>query len=328
MSPPKILMLHGRTQSGDFFRVKTRKLEQHIIDSGCFSTRPIFHYPTAPHRLTFEGIPGVDPELLESDEEDGYMFAWWIGDDGTGDYTRPEETWRFLSDYLDTHGPFDGLVGFSQGAITSSMLTAALEPDRRKPAGFTTSHPPFKFVVAYSGFKGQGELNYLFDSPIRTPVLNVVGRYDTLVPTFASEDFIAGCVGHRSLWHPGGHNLVLKKPYLDPIVDFINETVNKKEPSRIAIPAPSTDENMGSLPSTPTDSTSSGGSSSPRTPRRVQYRIRRKYTTSITREPVRSRSYTPRSPSVALDVSFETSMASLSQVEADVSNTIRFAAYA
>ncbi|KAF3931413.1 hypothetical protein ABW19_dt0201951 [Dactylella cylindrospora] len=227
--PLNILMLHGHTQSGDLFYAKTRALEKHIVKV-CSPTPLAFHYPTAPHRLYLRDIPGVDPKLLQSDEESDGMYTWWRKDAATGEYRGMDEMWTFLSDYLDKNGPFIGAIGFSQGAGLAAILSSVLEPPRRdsplRPAKFTTSHPPLKFAVAYCGFRApREELKWIYEPQIQTPVLNVLGSLDTVVDDKLAKALVEACEGERVLWHPGGHYVVVKKQWLDAVGKFISDIV-------------------------------------------------------------------------------------------------------
>ncbi|KAF3916143.1 hypothetical protein AA313_de0203403 [Arthrobotrys entomopaga] len=261
-SPLKVLMLHGKTQSGQLFYAKTRALEKHLVKA-CAPTRLAFYYPDAPHRLYLRDIPDVDTSLLQSDEESEGMYTWWRKDEATGEYKGIGETWKFLSDYLDQNvkhlvprsrdsvniyfrdralclcavaikiqGPFIGAIGFSQGAGLAAILASILEPARQKPPaiisdGFTTSHPPLKFAVAYCGFKAPNEeYQWMYEPKIQTPVLNVLGSLDTVVDEKLMKGLVEVCEGNRVLWHPGGHYVVVKKQWLDAVGVFVRDNIN------------------------------------------------------------------------------------------------------
>ncbi|EGX49905.1 hypothetical protein AOL_s00076g546 [Orbilia oligospora ATCC 24927] len=235
-SPLNILMLHGKTQSGQLFYAKTRALEKHLIKV-CAPSRLAFHYPTAPHRLYLRDIPDVDPALLQSDEESDGMYTWWRKDETTGEYKGIKETWKFISEYLDKNGPFIGAIGFSQGAGLAAILASILEPSRPKPQsiisdGFSTTHPPLKFAVAYCGFKAPNdEYKWIYEPKIQTPVLNVLGSLDTVVDEKLMKGLVDVCEGGRVLWHPGGHYVVVKKQWLDAVGVFIRDSINESETS-------------------------------------------------------------------------------------------------
>ncbi|KAF3910253.1 hypothetical protein ABW21_db0204537 [Orbilia brochopaga] len=215
-----ILMLHGKTQSGPLFHAKTRALEKYLIKT-CAPVRLAFHYPTAPHRLHLRDIPDVDPALLQADDDgdDGEgAYTWWRKDESTGEYKGLDETWTFLSEYLDKKGPFAAAIGFSQGAGLAALLAAALEPARARPESFTAAfannkHPPLKFAVAYCGFRAPNqEFRWLYEPPIQTPILSVLGSLDTVVDEKLARALVDACDGKRVLWHPGT-NIPHQLPY-------------------------------------------------------------------------------------------------------------------
>ena len=57
------------------------------------------------------------------------------------------ESHRFLHDIIDDEGPFEGVLGFSQGATVAAsiLFEHVMQPDPEQP------EPPFKFAVFISG---------------------------------------------------------------------------------------------------------------------------------------------------------------------------------
>jgi len=212
--PLNLLFLHGYTQSGPLFSAKTRAFQKHLQKAFPSS---VLHYPTAPHRIS----------VAAQDGEDGDKWAWWRRDDATDEYLGLEETFSFLSEYLDAHGPFAGVIGFSQGAALAAMLAASLEPSRTawKIAGLTTTHGPLAFAVCCSGFRAPGEMyRGFYEPPISTPILHVIGSLDTVVEEARSLALAEACSGNerqRMVYHPGGHYLPSSKTVVGPFVGFI-----------------------------------------------------------------------------------------------------------
>jgi pimeloyl-ACP methyl ester carboxylesterase len=132
--PLKILMLHGYTQSGALFRGKTRALEKNLLKAfpaaGCKLI-----YPTAPMRLARPDVPGLDGTggnaVTEVGGDDGEPDAWaWWRRKGDGEpfaYEGLEEGLARVAEVLRTDGPFDGVVGFSQGGALAGMVASLLE---------------------------------------------------------------------------------------------------------------------------------------------------------------------------------------------------------
>ncbi|KAF2839181.1 FSH1-domain-containing protein, partial [Patellaria atrata CBS 101060] len=271
-NPLRILMLHGFTQSGPLFHAKTRALEKNLqkaFPAGCTLV-----YPTAPIRLlpsdlTFDSAH-VDPSHSNSQNaelgssaqalEEPDAWGWWRRKGDTEPYTYEglEIGLEKIAQVLKEEGPFDGVIGFSQGGAAAGMVASLLEPGRReafeklqlesgmrypesfeKDTGYMTDmvHPPFKFAVSYSGFgaasTGKGELYRAFYEPkIKTPMLHILGSVDTVVEEKRSLRLVEACEKSegRVVYHPGGHFLPSsQKQYVGALVGFIREIVAQVE---------------------------------------------------------------------------------------------------
>lgn len=224
------------------------------------------HYPTAPIRLAPADIPfptssssiidanngGDTPSAEESD-----AWAWWRrkGDGEPYIYEGIEQGLEHLAAVLKTEGPFDGVIGFSQGGACAAMLASLLEPSRRAafeklyPAGgmsypdsFAADtgyieeviHPPLKFAVSYSGFAARGTDLYrgFYEPKIKTPMLHFLGTLDAVVEEARSLALVERCVESegRVVYHPGGHFLPSsQKAYVSALIGFMKETLHKAE---------------------------------------------------------------------------------------------------
>lgn len=215
---PKILFLHGFTRSGAAFEAQTQPLQTALKTSLDSETR--FHFPN--------GTIRVNP-LAENEDA---SYAWWRKDDETDRYVGLEETMRFLGNYLDFHGPFDGVIGFSQGACLAAMLASALENDRNEAlkAMMVTDHPPLKFCVSIGGFKPVSGLYAGFYTPmISTPVLNVLGKKDDIVTPDRSTALANRCQKCEVVWHDGGHRVPKDQESLQTIMEFVRQHVPRSD---------------------------------------------------------------------------------------------------
>lgn len=80
----------------------------------------------------------------------GPYYSWWDAsqrDHGTRSYDGWRETMTYISQYLIENGPFDGLLGFSQGACLASLMVSLQEQNLE-----FTDCPLFKFAILISGF--------------------------------------------------------------------------------------------------------------------------------------------------------------------------------
>lgn len=152
-------------------------------------------------------------------------------------------------------GPFEGVVGFSQGAAAAAMVASLLEGQERLavfrrlekeggmayPGSFLARdgegvkgfvQGPLRFAVCYSGFRAPGALNRGFYEPrIRTKVLHVLGQVDVVVDEGRGRELVGVCEGGegRVVVHPGGHFVPSQKPWLDAVVEFVKECMEGQE---------------------------------------------------------------------------------------------------
>ncbi|KAJ5594275.1 Serine hydrolase FSH [Penicillium hispanicum] len=253
--PLKILMLHGYTQSGTLFHAKSRALIKHIQKA--FPLHEVNAiYPTAPLRLRPSDIPGYEPSDNTESEESVEAFGWWRRSNTANPplYQGLEDGLASVAKVLSDEGPFDGVIGFSQGAALAGMVAGLLEPGRKESfesfakdevdgaagmpfpeafgAGF--QHPPLKFALCYSGFRAPGARyrGFYENPPLQTPVLHVLGSLDAVVEEARSRALIEACAGEPEkdglvVWHPGGHFLPSQRPYLDAAVQFIRKQMER-----------------------------------------------------------------------------------------------------
>ncbi|PNH06768.1 putative hydrolase C22A12.06c, partial [Tetrabaena socialis] len=74
------------------------------------------------------------------------------GDRVEFDEAKLEVSERFLVQQLEEHGPFDGVMGFSQGSVMSSaMLALQLAGQLQNPD--RAALPPIRFCILFAGLK-------------------------------------------------------------------------------------------------------------------------------------------------------------------------------
>ncbi|KAL9082538.1 MAG: hypothetical protein Q9159_006339 [Coniocarpon cinnabarinum] len=160
--PLRLLLLHGYTQSGPLFRIKTRALEK-TLHKHLRTAFPAqfsgldFVYPTGPIRIRAADFPahlntaGTDERgkdegagmKKDGGKEDGdgreepEAYGWWIRRGSSEPFTY-EGIYEGLDGVaLELRKAaregmlFDGIVGFSQGGSLAAMVASLLEPGRR-----------------------------------------------------------------------------------------------------------------------------------------------------------------------------------------------------
>lgn len=254
----KILALHGYTQSGLGFQQKTKRLQSHLssVFAGaefCFPTGPIRLRPS--EKTPLLGAQHYDADASSSsaeapkgfhdrpDPNDIDAFAWFA----LHGYCDPPvgfaQSLDALADVLRVSGPFDGILGFSQGALLAVMVASLLEGSTRRaaferagqrsadalpfPESFKNlKHPPLKFGITYGALMGMGKKYAAFYGKprVHTPFIQFSGRWDPVVGVEMAQAVQNARIGGSksvTVLHPGAHIVCTGVRYLDAVVDFI-----------------------------------------------------------------------------------------------------------
>lgn len=206
----KVLMAHGYTSNKFQFFKRSGAIRKACRDVADFT---FINGPLIVQPITSAG------DLDAPDVEDGKLVdentpieeqprAWWRADDD-GNYLDWDKSVAYLNEVLKTEGPFDGIVGFSQGGCLAGILASAFEKPERMPGlELPKGQGAFRFAVAVSGFRSRDKLHQkLFEQPIQTPVLHVLGRADQIVDLERSQTLVDVCKNSRVELHDGGHSL-------------------------------------------------------------------------------------------------------------------------
>ncbi|KAI7859126.1 serine hydrolase FSH [Circinella umbellata] len=209
----RILCLHGMAQNAILFEKQTSKFLQDLKD------QVELVYIQGPHRV-------LDPELTSLVEratkvgelvpEEERPYAWWFIPkvkpmDSDGFFYGFRESIEYVQRVLLEQGPFDGILGFSQGACLTGCLAHMLDKrDFLIPADFP--HPPLKFVISIGGFilsSQPATEPILFpitaEQKVQTPSMHVIGELDTIILPERSDALVDGFERPFVFRHPGGH---------------------------------------------------------------------------------------------------------------------------
>ncbi|OOF98328.1 hypothetical protein ASPCADRAFT_205573 [Aspergillus carbonarius ITEM 5010] len=210
-------MLHGHGQSMDIFYHKTHFLQDALNVGGSPTRQPLpslsVYYSEAPFDVN---IPGLESKV------------WGYGLFDTQRIGGLERSVGRVLQQLEKLDPVVGIVGFSTGATLAMIIASLLEKkDRCRLFGVHTTHPPLKFVVAYSGFMlGHPMYRELYYPAIRTPVLLYIGELDTMIPPNTTHGLAERC-SHaeiRTFW--GTHFVPRHVKTTRVAIDFIRRCVN------------------------------------------------------------------------------------------------------
>ncbi|CCF56628.1 hypothetical protein KAFR_0B03310 [Kazachstania africana CBS 2517] len=212
----KVLMLHGLGQTGEYFASKTKFFRAELEKIGYE-----LQFATAPNRYPVADLPSDLTTGIPSSSAD---VPTWIKTDTVNDtYSLPKSTIDYLHDFIIEHGPFEGFVGFSQGAA----VTGYLMTDINSLLGLSLDEQPCpKFFMVFSGFrfKPAAYQSQYDNHPISIPSLHVKGELDTITGPEKVEGLFNSCTNDSKtmLTHPGGHFIPSSKSFLKKIVTWLD----------------------------------------------------------------------------------------------------------
>ncbi|KAM0793506.1 hypothetical protein ACM66B_000945 [Microbotryomycetes sp. NB124-2] len=228
---PRILMLPGYTQNSHILSGKMGAIRRALKDTAelvYIDPTHVLHLPTN-SSADFDSTASPNPQTPEETAR-----AWWFAEqrEESRHFLKLDETILYLRMMLEQHGPFDGVWGFSQGAACAAILTALVE-DPSLHSAFSASSivpgsswppKPFKFAILSSGFLPlDPRTQKLFDEPLQTPSLHILGRGDTIVGTDRSLPLVDAFVDARVEWHDGGHHIPNKASWRNFFKAYLGE---------------------------------------------------------------------------------------------------------
>ncbi|XP_057724379.1 uncharacterized protein LOC130940291 isoform X1 [Arachis stenosperma] len=152
---PRFLCLHGFRTSAEILKKQVHKWPQSVINE-----------------LDLVFLDAPFPCQGKSDVEgifDPPYYEWFQFNKEFTEYTNFDECLQYIEDYMIKQGPFDGLLGFSQGAILSAAL-----PNLQDKGVALTKVPKVKFLIIIGGakFRSPWVAEKAYSSPIRCPSLH------------------------------------------------------------------------------------------------------------------------------------------------------------
>lgn len=234
----RILCLHGFRQNASGFKGRLASLAKKLKNIAELV------FVNAPHELSFIYQPRdqILSQLSVSAEQSSQppkscskKFAWlidpnysWKGSadwkvaDGPFDYLQYQqqtqgfdESLGYLKKVYSREGPFDGILGFSQGAAMAASVCGL----QQKLKG----EIEFRFVILCSGFAVNMEYE---KGSINCPSLHVYGNEkgeDRQITSQTSRDleslFEEG--SRMTIEHENGHIIPTRSPYIDQMKSFL-----------------------------------------------------------------------------------------------------------
>ena len=132
-----------------------------------------------------------------------------------------------IADAVEMFGPFDGVLGFSQGA-SAAALALALVPSLRDTV---------RFAVLFSGFEPMdpAATAALHAARITVRSMHVHGHADRMVSRERTEALARSFAHPEFFFHEGGHGVPLSKEFRDALRSFaLNPAVNAATTTQLA----------------------------------------------------------------------------------------------
>lgn len=200
---PRFLCLHGFRTSGEIMKKQIHKWPQSVLD------KIDLVYADAPF-----------PALGKSDVEgifDPPYYEWFQFNKEFTEYTNFNECLAYIEECMIKHGPIDGLVGFSQGAILSAAL-----PGLQAKGVALQKVPKIKYLIIIGGakFKEPSLAETAFSLPVQIPSLHFLGDQDFLKEH--GIELLKSFVDPVVIKHPKGHTVPrLDEKGLSMMLNFI-----------------------------------------------------------------------------------------------------------
>ncbi|KAJ3746397.1 serine hydrolase FSH [Lentinula detonsa] len=225
MSSPqkRVLCLHGYSQNANMFSKKLAALRQQLPEVELvFIDAPHVLQPVdlpAPSQMGY--FSGFDSEPPPKDPQRG----WWKTQNVQNIAAGLEVTLTLLRDVLKEQGVFNGVLGFSQGAVLAALLSGLLEKPAMYPSFLEDGkavHPPFEFCISFAGYKPLDPLGAKLLTPnFKTPTLHVIGLNDIIVTPERAQSLIDASLNGRVELHDGGHFVPSKTAWRKFLAEYI-----------------------------------------------------------------------------------------------------------
>ncbi|KAK3030167.1 hypothetical protein RJ639_039644 [Escallonia herrerae] len=184
---PKFLCLHGFRTSGEIFKKQLGKWPESV-----------------PEKIELVFVDAPFPAQGESDVEgilDPPYYEWFQFNKEFTEYTNFNESLAYIEDCMIKYGPFDGLLGFSQGAILSAAL-----PGLQKKGVALMNVPRIRFLIIIGGatLKEPSLAEKAYLPQIECPSIHFIGETDYFLKDYGTE-LLKAFIDPVVIHHPKGH---------------------------------------------------------------------------------------------------------------------------
>lgn len=140
--------------------------------------------------VTFIDAPnkasGPIPEDVASSFPNMDYFEWWNAEKdsaGRWRYENAQESLDKVDEISKQCGPFDGIMGFSQGAALAALLAGMQQRSQKSEsvAAVLASQPPLRFVICFAGIKVRDPALEIYYKELGSlPSIHVIGDKDPI----------------------------------------------------------------------------------------------------------------------------------------------------
>lgn len=214
----RVLALHGYLQSAAMFRSRAGALRK-ALKRQCE-----FVFVDAPFQVDPSSLGGGVVKQCNS-EEGAPQYGWWrASSDGPPREALKTAGWdqslHALAEVMEKEGPFDGVLGFSQGGAAAAMLCAAIEQGR-------VEGEQFRFALLFGAFlpRDPALREALLVQTLPVTSLHFFGQNDALVVEARTRELAECFVSDKRtvVAHPQGHCVPSLKEVRDKVKAWVAE---------------------------------------------------------------------------------------------------------
>lgn len=241
----RFLVLPGYLQSGKILAEKSSGLRKLLTKKGYqldYIDPPIIinHYNELSFTLadTKDACDAKWQDIVNR----GLNKCWWQHSDENG-YQGFDQALNYVVDYIKQKGPYDGIIGFSQGSAMAIILINTITKYQIES---------FKVGMLFSGFcftnpkdpkRDRININYQIEDQkeyidaneinsdygeyyngshqVPTRIINVYGSEDMVVPSVRSKFINSIYDGVVNIEHDGGHMMPNKKVFTTAVLEAL-----------------------------------------------------------------------------------------------------------
>jgi len=172
---------------------------------------------------TFKKIGLVDVTYLEapltvtnhSGQYGRGWFLWKAGDNiyQCTKYYQVKESLEYLYNYINKHGPFDAIIGYSQGGTILSIFLECFNIPVRK-------------IIIISSYQSL-DPEWQVATTTKYDILLVAGQRDEIVP----KQFTLNMYDNATIYiHPSTHSIPSTKDFIDIVKTFLSTPITSPDP--------------------------------------------------------------------------------------------------